>query len=145
MPIVDSIKNIAATIGVIIPLGGIYTAAGLPVPATISQVDSRINPLREGLVNLQLVVLQQQRESISARRNFLRQDKFQIQTANGTTQNELQKRLNESRVNQIEDSLREIEAKDLVIQKKIEELTSRPWLGPPPKEPQGQPPPGKNS
>jgi hypothetical protein len=144
MPIVDSIKNIAATIGVIIPLGGIYTAAGLPVPATISQVDSRINPLREGLVNLQLVVLQQQRESLTARRNFLRQDKFQIQTAN-TAVNDLQKRLNESRLAQIEDSIREIEAKDLVIQKKIEELTSRPWLGPPPKEPQGQPPPGKSS
>jgi hypothetical protein len=141
MAIVDSIKNIAATIGVIIPLGGIYTAAGLPVPATISQVDSRINPLREGLVNLQLVVLQQQRESLTARRNFLRQDKFQIQTANVAV-SDLQKRLNESRLSQIEDSIREIEAKDIVIQKKIEELTSRPWLGPPPKD---QPPPSKNS
>lgn len=134
MPIVDSIKNIAATIGVIIPLGGIYTAAGLPVPATISQVDSRINPLREGLVNLQLVVLQQQRESISARRNFLRQDKFQIMTANSTTKDDMQKRLNESRLSQIDDSLREIEAKDVTIQQKIEELTSRPWLGPPQKQ-----------
>jgi len=142
MPMIDSIKNIAATIGVIIPLGGIYTAAGLPVPATITQVDSRINPLREGLVNLQLVVLQQQRESLTARRNFLRQDKFQIQTAN-TAVNELQKRLNESRLSQIEDSIREIEAKDVVIQKKIEELTSRPWLGPPPKS--DQPQPAKNS
>lgn len=141
MALVDSIKNIAATIGVIIPLGGIYTAAGLPVPATISQVDSRINPLREGLVNLQLVVLQQQRESLTARRNFLRQDKFQIQTAN-TAVNDLQKRLNESRLSQIEDSIREIEAKDIVIQKKIEELTSRPWLGPPPKQ---EAQPAKNS
>jgi len=142
MAIVDSIKNIAATIGVIIPLGGIYTAAGLPVPATISQVDSRINPLREGLVNLQLVVLQQQRESLTARRNFLRQDKFQIQTAN-TAVNDLQKRLNESRLAQIEDSIREIESKDVVIQGKIEELTSRPWLGPPQNKPE-QPKPSKS-
>jgi hypothetical protein len=126
MALVDNIKNIAATIGVIIPLGGIYTAAGLPVPATTSQLENKIEPIRYGLNSLEIVVLQQQREILSSRRNNLRSDKFALLTLKKSKSPE-EEQLNQGRIAQIEDSLKEVEGKDLAITKRIEELSTRPW------------------
>lgn len=120
----DTFKQVAAAVGVVVPLTGIYAASGLPVPATTGQLEAKIEPIRYGLTSLEIVVLQQQKESIRARRNFLRQDKFQLLTAIKAGKADP---LSDSRLAEIEDSLQETQGRDVALDRRIQELTGKPW------------------
>lgn len=129
MALLDSIKNIAATVGVVLPLGGIYTMSGLPVPATISQVETRIQPIKDGMQSLQITVLQGQLESLRTRRNFLRADLYALDSAR-PPKDAASSLINQRRKGQIGDELADIDRQYANISGRIEELSARPWQEP---------------
>src|SRR5512139_3338486 len=104
-------KNIAAALGV----GGVvysaYTVSGLPVPATVFQVDQRIENVRSAIHSLNGEMIETQRAVMALRRSALRGEKYTLMRTI-TTADTVAKAALTRRMGEIEDEIADIEKKD---------------------------------
>jgi hypothetical protein len=116
-------KNAAAAIGVTGVVYSAYSSSGLPVPATIYQVETRIDGVRNSIQTVSVEVIDTQRSVIALRKNVLRSEKYTlsrtIESTDVTAKLALTRRLGE-----IEDELSEIEKKDDALQRRMQSITS---------------------
>jgi hypothetical protein len=104
-------KDVAAALGI----GGImlsaYTVSGLPMPATVYQLDQRVKPIELSVRAITLDSVETQRSLLALRRTFLRNEEYTLQKAiesgDAQTKITLTRRLGE-----IDDELVDISKRD---------------------------------
>jgi hypothetical protein len=117
----DRGRDVAAALG----MGGIlwsaYTVSGLPVPATIKQVDERIAGINQTISGLRFDHLESRRETVRLARISLRNEKGAIERTlpdlDGTTRATMNRRMGE-----IEDQLKEYDALDMELRQRMKEI-----------------------
>lgn len=117
----EQLKAVGLAVGATTAIWGVYTTAGLPVPATVQMVNTRMSEVKGGLKSLTQLVLEGQIEQHDSRRIQLRQEllalRHTIATASEETANTLQ-----GRVSQIEDELKALNDRDGVLRTCLREL-----------------------
>jgi hypothetical protein len=117
-------KDVAAVLGVGGVMFSVYSASGLPIPATAYQVDLRVKPIEQSVVAISADVIDTQRSVLAMRRTFLRNELYtisrSIETGDASTKITLTRRVGE-----IQDEISEIEKKDDALAVKARELKPR--------------------
>lgn len=117
-------KNVAASCGVAGVLYGAYTASGLPVPATIAQVEQRVEKVTKRIDGLTVDQLQGQRAIIRLSRISLRNELTALQRIldTATTDTGLKTTLTR-RQGEIGDQLKELDDQDGELRTRINKLS----------------------
>ena len=115
-------RDIAAALGVGGILWGAYASSGLPVPATIHQVEMRIGEVNKGIQDLRVMVLESRRGQLVSTRNFLRNERGGLTRALPQIPDLVTRTTMERRVAQIDDELLDIAAQDEDLKKSITTL-----------------------
>jgi hypothetical protein len=114
-------KDLAAALG----LGGVmfsaYTASGLPVPATIAQVDQRIAAVTETIKGLRVDGLEGRRAIIALNKTSLRNEKGAIERSVATVDSAAKVTMTR-RLGEITDQLADLDQQDTEIRTKMNEL-----------------------
>jgi hypothetical protein len=108
-------KTAAATLGVTGVLYSAYSVSGLPVPATVYQVDQRIERVRSSIQSVNVEVLETQRSVNSLRRSALRAERYLLSKTDPTVHSI-------RRLGEIDDELIDITKKDDVLGNKVQSI-----------------------
>jgi len=102
-----------------------YAVSGLPVPATLKQVEQRIEVVSASLRELKADVLATQRSTIGLSRNLLRTERASAVRSTEVTGIDIPARLTfHRRVEEIDDLLRDLETSDAELRTAIAKLRS---------------------
>jgi hypothetical protein len=116
-------KNAAAALGVTGVVYSAYSSSGLPVPATMYQVETRIDGVRNSIQTVSAEVIDTQRSVLALRKNVLRSEKYTlsrtIEGSDVSAKLALTRRLGE-----IDDEITELEKKDDFLQRRMQSITS---------------------
>jgi len=105
-------KDVAAAAGIGGVMWSAYAVSGLPVPATLHQVELRIGDVSKRIDSLQIDQLDGQRAVVRLSRNSLRTEATVLEQAGVRT----------PRRSEIEDQLRELDAADTELRDRIHKL-----------------------
>jgi hypothetical protein len=110
-------KNVAAAIGV----GGVvysaYTVSGLPLPATVYQVDHKIEAVQSSIQEVTFEVIETQRSVLALRRSALRTERYTLAKSAETEQAT-------RRLGEIDDELVDIGKKEDLLGSKVRGIRS---------------------
>jgi hypothetical protein len=115
-------KNVAAAMGVGGILWSAYSVSGLPVPATIHQVDERLGKLSKRMDGITIDQLEGQRSVIRLTRVSLRNEQTALEHVLTSAVETGTKRTISRRVLEIADELRILETRDDGLRKRIDGL-----------------------
>jgi hypothetical protein len=117
----DKGKDLAAFMGLTGVLWSAYSVSGLPVPATIAQVDQRIATVTETIKGVRVDGLEGRRAIISLTKTSLRNEKGAIaRTIEGLDVSA--KVTMNRRLGEIEDQLKDLEDQDTEVRTKMIDL-----------------------
>lgn len=114
-------KDVAAALGVTGLIYSAYTASGLPIPATIYQVELRVAPINEQLKVLSAVQIETQRSVLAFRKGFLRDQRYSLDAALATA-DPANKITLTRRLGEISDEINDIEKQDDALSKSVQQL-----------------------
>jgi hypothetical protein len=119
--IFDKAEKVAAALGAGGVAFSIYTAAGLPIPATIAQVDKRIEIVNDAISGVRLENLEGRRSIIQLTRVSLRNEKGAIERSMESLDSPARVTMNR-RVGEIGDQLKELDDQDAEVRAKMNSL-----------------------
>jgi hypothetical protein len=119
--ILEKGKDLAAALGFGGVLFSAYTASGLPVPATIQQVDQRIASVNETIKGVRIDGLEGRRGIISLTKTSLRNEKGAITRTIESLDSSAKVTMNR-RLGEIDDQLKDLEDQDGEVRAKMNEL-----------------------
>jgi hypothetical protein len=120
----EKLKEVAAALGAGGVAFSIYTASGLPVPATIGQVETRIAAVNETIKGVRVDGLEGRRSIIMLTKTSLRNEKGAIERTLGALDMAARVTMNR-RIGEIGDQLKDLEEQDAEVRAKMNALKSK--------------------
>jgi|SRR5215203_1075096 len=117
----EKTKEVAAALGAGGVAFSIYTASGLPVPATITQVESRIAVVTETIKGVRVDGLEGRRSIIMLTKTSLRNEKGAIERTLDALDSSARVTMNR-RLGEIGDQIRDLDEQDAAVRAKMNEL-----------------------
>jgi hypothetical protein len=116
------LRRVAATCTLIGVVGTSYVAVGLPVPATLYQVDGRIAPIMAKMVNLQAMIISNSLDQLDTRMSLLRNEKLIIEQTLATRIDLPSRQSFNVRLGEIADYMNRIERRREELARQTEDL-----------------------
>ena len=118
---IEKIKDVAAALGVGGVLWSAYSVSGLPIPATLAQVEERIESINATIRGMKIDLLTGQRATITLTRVSLRNERTALDSALDKLEPSARSTV-ERRLGEIDDQLRELEQTDAALRTRINGL-----------------------
>lgn len=119
--LIEKGRDVAAALGMGGVLWSAYSVSGLPVPATIAQVDARIAAVSEQVKGLKIDQLDSQRSMIRLTRITLRNEHSALERSIASVDVPTKVTMTR-RQGEIDDTMKELDATDQDLRERIAEL-----------------------
>jgi hypothetical protein len=124
--IAEHIKTAGVALTLTVAGWGAYTTAGLPVPASIQLVDSRISAVNGSIRSLTEIVLDGQLEQHDLARSEMRIERSTLEGALNQATDQSAKITIRSRLDAIDDRLKVLDEKDVQIRARLNDMRNGP-------------------